>query len=191
MTPAIFSVLSWRETMLSACNPAGRSLVAWEAIKDDGPFTCPECRAPVLLRKGEIKIHHFAHIPPTGCQYGTGESEVHRQAKMAIYQSLLGHSDVTRLKLERSLQEVRPDVSCLIRGMAVAIEVQISHLSLTEIRRRTQAYASKNIAVLWTPPYVPILQASGRYTPRIWEKSCTTCVRFFLCFHWAFLSSSS
>lgn len=155
--------------MLSALDPSGKSCLAWETDKVDGPFICPECRASVLLRKGEVKVHHFAHIPPTNCQYGTGESEQHRQAKMAIYQGLLTHPDVTRLRMERSLRDVRPDVSCFIRDVAVAIEVQLSRLTMAEVIRRTRSYTSKGIAVLWTPPYTPTLQLP-RYTLKQWEK---------------------
>src|SRR5215469_18611756 len=66
----IIGILAWRKLMLSAYDPDKRSRLAWEVTKGDGPFTCPECKASVLLRKGEIKIHHFAHIPSTSCQYG-------------------------------------------------------------------------------------------------------------------------
>jgi competence protein CoiA len=60
-------------------------------------------------------------------------------------------------------------VSAYINGVPVAIEVQISSLSLETITRRTIEYARKGIYVLWLLQWTPDLDAP-RYTPRLWEK---------------------
>lgn len=156
--------------MLSAHNSSDQVVIAWEVSKHDGPFTCPECHHAVLLKKGTIKIHHFAHVPPINCAYGVGESELHRRAKATIYQCLLAHSQITKLQLERSLGEVRPDISFYFNSIPIAIEVQISTLSLHQIIQRTEAYTRKNIYVLWTPPFDPKIAKENRYSPKIWEK---------------------
>lgn len=67
------------------------------------------------------------------------------------------------------LETNRPDVSAYINGVPVAIEVQISSLSLDTITRRTIEYARKGIYVLWLLQWTPELN-SPRYTPQIWEK---------------------
>lgn len=153
----------------------GQQILARDVAKGDGPFICPACKGTVLVKKGQIKIHHFAHQPPNDCRYGEGESEEHRRAKIAIYDALRMHPDVTMAQLERPLGKVRPDVSCYIHGKPVAIEVQLSTLGLTEIDRRTRAYHDLGIYVLWTPPYSDKLEYKDlynnpRYSPSAWEK---------------------
>ena len=71
--------------------------------------------------------------------------------------------------MERPLGTNHPDVSAYINGVPVAIEVQISSLSLETITRRTIEYARKGIYVLWLLQWTPELN-SPRYTPQIWEK---------------------
>ena len=130
--------------MLSAMNATGQVLAS-SVSKSDGPFTCPMCKGGVLVKKGRVKIHHFAHIPPSDCAYATGETEHHRQAKLEIFEALSKHPQVTKLKLERSLGDVRPDISFYLRDVPIAIEVQVSTLSLDTIIKRTEAYIRKGI----------------------------------------------
>jgi competence protein CoiA len=123
----------------------------------------------VTLRKGIIKAPHFAHQPPVTCEYGSGESEAHRQCKTAIYECLIQHPRVNKCEIERNLITVRPDVSAYINGTPVAIEVQLSTLSLEKIIYRTGEYARKGIFVLWLPLYTEALRR-GLYRPSVWER---------------------
>lgn len=110
--------------MLIACNRQGEVLAA-EVEPQDGPFHCPECAEPVILKQGRVKIAHFAHYPGVDCAYASasgGESEEHRLAKQEIFQALLQVPGVRDVRLERSLRGVRPDVSCRINGEMVAID---------------------------------------------------------------------
>lgn len=142
---------------------------AWEAEKEDGPFLCPCCHEVVTLRRGGIIAPHFAHRPPVVCEYGTGESEEHRQCKIAIYEALLKHPLVRKCEMERDLGAVRPDVSAYIKDVPVAIEVQASNLTLEKIARRTEEYARRSIYVLWLPVYKESLK-KGLYAPRPFER---------------------
>lgn len=57
-----------------------RRIEAREAAR--GPdYRCPECGRMVILKKGRIVTHHFAHKPPVDCAWGRGESHAHREAK--------------------------------------------------------------------------------------------------------------
>lgn len=122
-----------------------------------------------MLRKGEIKAPHFAHLPPVTCEYGTGESEAHRLCKIALYERLSTHPRVIKCEMERDLGTVRPDVSAYINDVPVAIEVQLSNLSLPRIQYRTAEYARKGIYVLWLPIFTPELKGE-LYAPRPWEQ---------------------
>jgi competence protein CoiA len=155
--------------MLRACNSQG-SVLADEVEWEDGPFHCPTCQGEVILKKGRIKVPHFAHVPDMECEYATeGESEEHRYIKWEIYQALLHTPGVTDVQVERYLQEVRPDVSYVVNNEVVAIEIQLSLLSREQIAWRTEAYARKNIAVLWTPS-LPGEAFQRRYAPKDWER---------------------
>ena len=147
----------------------GRKLAAWEANRDERPFLCHCCGSLVTLRKGGVRAPHFAHQPPVTCEYGIGESEEHRRCKISIYENLVVHPRVTKCEMERNLGTVRPDVSAYIDGVPVAIEVQLSSLSLDKIRYRTAEYARKGIYVLWLPLYAPELNQE-LYRPRPWER---------------------
>ncbi len=156
--------------MLSAYNSYGEQVVAWEVAKEDGPFSCPVCRQAVILKKGSVVVHHFAHSVPSRCQYGMGESTEHWRAKFEIYESLRTHPRVTKLMVERHLGSVRPDVSFCLAGVHVAPPVQRSTLSPDWIARRTRIYTAKRIHVLWMPLYNHEMGEGKRYAPLYWEK---------------------
>ncbi len=147
----------------------GRKWGAWEADKRDRPFTCFCCQRVVTLRQGSVIAPHFAHLPPVTCEYGTGESEAHRRCKLAIFDSLVADPRVSKCELERNLGTVRPDVSAYLNGVPVAIEVQLSTLSLAKIMHRTAEYRRKGIYVLWLPVYHRHLDRE-LYSPRPWER---------------------
>ncbi|HEX8070149.1 MAG TPA: competence protein CoiA family protein [Pyrinomonadaceae bacterium] len=155
--------------MLTAIRESdGGKLAAWEAERGARPFVCPCCGGEVTLRRGPVIAPHFAHRPPVTCEYGAGESEAHRRCKLALYESLRADPRVTKCELERDLGTVRPDVSAYVGRVPVAVEVQLSSLSLERIARRTSEYARKGVYVLWLPPYTPAL-AADLYAPRPWE----------------------
>jgi len=155
--------------MLIACNRDGE-LQADDAHLEDGPFHCPSCHTEVILKQGPIKAAHFAHRPDADSSFaGPEESVEHQLAKQEIYQALLHVPGVSEVQVERNLQEVRPDVSFRYHGTLVAIEVQVSTLSSRDVERRTLAYARKNIAVLWTPPF-SLSMFEERYAPQEWER---------------------
>jgi competence protein CoiA len=155
--------------MLSALQKDGQKAVAWDVNRRDGPFFCPECREDLILRKGAIHIHHFAHKPDTICSYSSGETDLHRRAKCAIYDELSRYPDVSFCDLECRLGGAIADVYAVIRGEPVAIEVQASALIIEEISRRTQVYQGKGIAVLWIlPETLSFMQ--DYYRPAAWKR---------------------
>jgi competence CoiA-like predicted nuclease len=156
--------------MLSAWNQPGEAVLAEEVELADDPFYCPAYRDQLVLKKGRKVVAHFAHRPDTECEYtNEGESEEHRLTKLEIYWALLHVPGVTNVRLERYLRQVRPDVSFVVNGQLVAIEIQLSLLSCEKIEWRTKAYARKNIAVLWMPSFSMEL-FEERYAPKDWER---------------------
>ncbi len=153
----------------------GQKVFASHSEKDQSPFLCPKCRLQVTLRKGKIKIHHFAHKPPVTCSHGDGESEEHRRCKIAIYNSLDTKPNVTELEIEKDFGPVVADIFCRINSVPVAIEVQRSKLPVNELTRRTAEYTRLGICVLWIGIYNEKVRQSivdKKTSPSAWEKWC-------------------
>lgn len=155
--------------MLSARRKSdGQTVMAYFERKTNGPFQCLGCHEAVILKSGRNRVDHFAHVNPLACRLGEGESELHRKCKMEIFEALQKMPNVCDATLERPLGSVRPDVSAYINDVPVAIEVQISSLSVDTIMRCTIDYARKGIYVLWLLQWTPALH-SKRYTPKAWQ----------------------
>jgi competence protein CoiA len=144
-------------------------VTAYFANKSQAPFSCPECGDPVILKTGRSKVNYFAHTNPLACLHAENESEEHRQCKMEIFQALKNDPRVRDVALERPLGTNRPDLSANINGVPVAIEIQISSLSVETIMSRTIDYYRKGIYVLWLLQWTPKLDRK-RYAPAVWEK---------------------
>lgn len=156
--------------MLSARRKSdGEVVTAYFESKANGPYVCLECHEEVILKTGRARVNHFAHANPIACKFATGETEDHRRCKMEIFEALRKTPGVRYAALERPLGSVRPDISAYINGVPVAIEVQISSLSLETIMHRTIQYAQKGIYVLWLLQWTSKLDGT-HYTPRQWEK---------------------
>jgi competence protein CoiA len=146
-----------------------KKVLASEESKSNRPFYCPRCEDEAILKKGTVKIHHFAHKPPVTCEYGRGETEKHRLCKMAIFEGLKEYQRFRNVELEKGLGTVRPDISAVMGDVPIAIEVQISTLTMDQIVYRTKEYAKKGIYLLWLPIYNIYLE-TNRYSPKLWER---------------------
>ena len=156
--------------MLSAVRKSDNSTVfAKHESRGNGPFRCPDCHKEVVLHQGSRTSPHFSHRGIQPCRFTFGETEGHRSAKLAIYEGLRSYPGVTRVEMEHPFGTVRADVFAMIRGVPVAIEVQVSNLSPEELSYRTTEYTKKGIYVLWLLPWVAKLE-SHRYSPKLWER---------------------
>jgi competence protein CoiA len=156
--------------MLIALRTIGNVLVRASAVTNvAGLFVCPQCHKEVEVCQSGADIFHFVHKASVPCSYDAGESEAHRRAKSEIFEALVKHPDVNEVTLEQPLDTVRPDVFAYIRGVPVAIEMQISNLSVETIAHRTEEYTRLGIYVLWLLHWTPTLN-SKRYSPRRFER---------------------
>lgn len=67
-------------------------------------YICPGCKAPVILRRGEIKAPHFAHKPgERRCEFydHPGEGEIHKMTKYII-------ADLLRKRKIKKIQRLCP-----------------------------------------------------------------------------------
>lgn len=148
--------------MLTAIRASDQKLVSGQSIRKqaDEKYYCPECGAEVIHHKSAagIVIGHFKHrTGTTGCSLA-GESLVHLQTKAQILEYLRREHDnaFTLLEAEyRSLgPELRPDIFLVTnRGTRIAIEVQVSEITVDEMTRRFKAYSQLRVYLLWVLPF--------------------------------------
>lgn len=138
--------------MLTAFSQAGINCYAWVTEKNEDPFFCKGCMEEVVLRKGSIRAHHFAHRSPVTCQYGRGETELHYRAKKEIYESLIRNENCTYCELEKKINNVITDIYAVINGCEVAIEIQKSNLTVNDVAERTIERYNNRLSVLWIIP---------------------------------------
>lgn len=132
--------------MLVAIDKLGEKKYAHNVQKGIEVF-CPECKGRVMLKKGTVRIPHFAHIPPSYCSNGTGETERHMEIKLGIFKAL--QSRVNCLEMEYSIGHRRADIYFEFNGNRVVIEVQNSNISTDEIWDRVSDYNLAGCVVLW------------------------------------------
>ena len=74
---------------LTALNIDNKVVFAHNVSRKDGPFRCTFCHSDMVLRKGEVKTHHFAHKKDSNCPYATGETMEHELGGVLFVVSLL------------------------------------------------------------------------------------------------------
>lgn len=155
--------------MLVALDCQGIRVDAADVSKSDGPFLCPACSEEVMLKKGEIKIHHFSHFPGSLCGYGSGETEEHRLCKRFVYNELKHYGHSTLLEMEHWLGSIIPDVYVEFGPVKVAFEIQNSSISNEMLRHKALFYRDNSIYILWLVPWRGCLR-KDTYSPAAWEK---------------------
>lgn len=155
--------------MLVALDGEGNPRIARDTEREAGPFCCPSCRQATIIRKGQIKSHHFAHERDKGCIF-SNESQEHYEVKYALYDALMARPECTGVQMERAVKESRPDITLRIRNIPVAVEIQKSHLSWDTCKGRTEYLSSLGIYTVWVMVYpVPERDREARFPE--WQRN--------------------
>lgn len=135
--------------MLVALNNAGERVLADGARRGD-TYQCPACHAPVVLKQGRQVVAHFAHRPAEPC-YVVSEPETaaHLAMKRDLYERFKREPWVKQCELERVIGERRADVWLETAVGPVAIEGQVSPLTVEELREKLGDYTERRIATLY------------------------------------------
>ncbi len=135
--------------MLTAVDKDGVQTVGWEAERESF-YYCPDCKEQLLLRQGEIKVHHFAHLAETQCKYGSNESELHLWVKKSLYQWFSQSSLYKQVSLERQCGDFIADLLLENkRSQKIAVECQVSNIEIDDFRKKTAKYSYQGIFTLW------------------------------------------
>lgn len=101
-------------------------------------FTCPACSGPMLLKRGQVKIAHFAHLPGAEC-WSEPESVTHLRAKQLLAERFREQGYQVRLEETHHRHGRRVDVAVTMpTGHRVAVEVQNSAIAVDEAKARTR-----------------------------------------------------
>lgn len=124
----------------------------------------PECKGPVILKRGRIKIAHFAHKPPTDCTWAKGETPAHLEAKKFFRDAFVSRG--LRAEVEFVVPSLPSDRRADVMvwspsGAQAAIELQHSNISIEEIEKRSFSYAREGIAQAWVPFLRPKVMAEA------------------------------
>jgi hypothetical protein len=139
--------------MLTARTGALDCVEAAEAER--GPlYTCRVCGEAVILRKGDIRIAHFAHRPDAACAWSAGMSPEHLEAQRRLADALRARGVCAQLEViapslagDRRIDVLAwpPDRP----AARVALEVQASDLTVGLVAARSSSYEAENVAPLW------------------------------------------
>ncbi|MDO8716957.1 MAG: competence protein CoiA family protein [Dehalococcoidales bacterium] len=111
---------------------------------------CPSCGNPVILKLGDVRVHHYAHKTEEGCESTKRDNALHENTKFHIHRQLstgtqlyleqrcsngCGNRQIVswanyieRPEVERSIGSRRPDISILCSdGTSKAIEIKVTH----------------------------------------------------------------
>jgi len=110
-------------------------------------YYCPCCKGEVILKKGSVKLPHFAHKNKIDC-IGDSENETqeHIQGKMLIAKNCEKFG--VFYELECYLPEINQRADVLINKQ-IAIEFQCSSLSIEKLKERTMQYQTHGYQVFW------------------------------------------
>lgn len=102
-------------------------------------YFCPYCRSELVLKAGDVKIHHFAHKVKSDCIMN-GESQKHLEGKAFIY-----NLNDTLAEFEKRVGNRIGDV---VLGNTV-IEIQNSNISVDEIKDRFKDWNESGYSMMW------------------------------------------
>lgn len=141
----------------------GQRIEATEANK--GPeYHCSQCKKKVILKKGRIVVHHFAHEPGTTCRWAKGETREHLEAKQLFKEEFIRRE--LRVEVEYEVHSLYDDRRADVviwspKGQPFALELQHSPIDYDNIELRTRSYLNAGVPVIW----IPFLR------PKLWEQA--------------------
>lgn len=167
-----------------------------DAPRHSRDFTCPDCNTSLVVKKGPINVHHFAHSSNADCT-SAGETALHRLAKCILQEGkalrvpelvVLGENcQPTREVLLDSVEEetwegnFRPDLRATMRGTeggreitrTLYIEIHVTHQvdqeKLAKIGRQGHSAIEIDLSKLNRDlTYEELAKLLRHDAPRIW-----------------------
>lgn len=126
----------------------------------DETYHCEYCKKEAIHHKSEsqVRIAHFKHKQGAStCPNQTKETEWHYKTKYDIFNYIQNNwkDKLKVLEVEKWIfnNSIRSDVFIETSKNKIAIEVQATILTPSEIKRRTMKYFQNGVAVMWILPF--------------------------------------
>jgi len=107
-------------------------------------YKCKSCDAEMILKKGEVKIHHFAHKVKDNCVFGKKESKEHYEMKYHL-RDLFGRN----IEMEKIIFDGDTRHIADVVYDNVVFEVQFSPMPFDEFKKRTLGFSKNGYKVVW------------------------------------------
>ena len=110
---------------------------------------CPNCKSPLIARKGSKTIHHFAHYKAPECKFAYETAihlmskkifEKHKRIKVPEVEILIGKNYFKHYTLyyenyvnfdlvttEKKLENIVPDIILEVNGKKLLVEIAVTH----------------------------------------------------------------
>lgn len=122
------------------------------ALRKREAFYCLQCHEKVMLKIGEVKIPHFAHLNHSTCRslFAEGESVAHLAGKQQLF-TFFKEQKALHVRLEPFIKELaqRPDLLVETAKGKVPIEFQCSTIPIADIAKRTAGYRQVFMQPIW------------------------------------------
>lgn len=146
--------------MLVALDPNNKRVYADECSKWDMNgnrihYKCPECGAQLVLKRGEIKIPHFAHERNCSCDLATptGESRKHERMKYYMKRIMERDNDCIKSEIEWPIKNRIADYYCEIMYLGVrkriAVECIYGNYDIYDFVSKNVDYRKMGVYTLW------------------------------------------
>ncbi len=127
------------------------------AVLEKGAYICQLCEGDFVIKAGLIKAAHFSHKVVCSSDWKVhSESIEHLTAKREIIEYLRSRPDYSAkgvsIELEVPIPEIMRQADILATwptGWRVAHEIQLSAITIGELRERTGDYKELGIEVFW------------------------------------------
>lgn len=119
-------------------------------------YCCPICKDKVILKKGEFKKPHFAHISKNNCIYTLYYKEKttstkHKKMINTITQLFSSYIYVKNIEIEKCIipNRISDMVITLKNDIEIVVQCEYEKISFDMYREITKSYNEKGYAVLW------------------------------------------
>lgn len=143
-------VFSYRRCffVLRAQNVNGKLIWANEALSKED-YYCPSCHKKLIIKKGNLKQTHFAHIKKNCESYSEGETDEHLKGKLEIANLFEKAGYRSELESYDEVLRQRPDIIIQNEFKKSVIEFQCAALSVKKMKERSLGYKKAKINFLW------------------------------------------
>jgi len=129
----------------------GINIIADEHTQRELNYYCPICNQAVILKRGYIKVAHFAHKIKSNCAGSGKETEWHLSGKKFIYDLAIEQGN--KVELEVQLGNRRADALVITpAGIRIAYEFQRKDIINNMIERTNDLMQHVN-KVIWVIPW--------------------------------------